>query len=150
MENERYISGIKSNLIIRDEFSNPGYIVYVTNRRIFGIKNVSITTHLISPHVYNPQQEGEIIKTPPNISELEINNDFSINKEDIRKIEIIRPESGGMLRKWTIVGTFSGLGSIKFIRQNDAYERLLLYEKGYPAIKEFFEKYLSRYLEIKE
>lgn len=149
-KNEWYIIGLKSNLIIRDEFSNPGYILHLTNRRILGLKNVSLSTSLLSPHIYNPHREGELISTISDISEIARNSDFAIPKEDIKKIQIIRPKSGGILKKWTVLGSFSGLGSINIVHKNGNYEKLLFYEKGYQIIKDFFEKYMPSFLEIQE
>jgi hypothetical protein len=147
--NERFIKGIKSNFVYKDAVSNPGFGFYITTVRIFGVKEVSIFTHLISPRVFNPSEDDEI-EGPLNIKDLERSCYFSLFKEELKKIELKKPKPHGKMIKWTIMGDFMGLGSITFYLTNNEKYSLLISDEGYPNIKNFFEKYASQYLQIIE
>ena len=146
---ERYISGIKSNHLYQDGISNPGFGLYLTNERIFGIKDVSLMTHLINPRIFSFRNDCEIIDHLE-ISTLEHSCHFSIKKDDLEKIELKKPK-GGKILKWTIMGDFMGLGSITFYSKSGQKKySLLLNNEGYSDIKQFLEKYTPQYLRIIE
>ena len=95
-QEEIYLGGFSSLHLRKDKFSSPGYGVYTTNKRIFGIKNIKLQLKMSALHFLGGVVLTSLIEkttqqlkedSKKNIEDLEKNKDFAVKKEEIAEIE---------------------------------------------------------------
>jgi hypothetical protein len=95
-QEEIYLGGFSSTHLRKDKFSSPGYGIYATNKRIFGLKNRNLQLKMLGLALVGGGALLSLIdkttqqlkdETKKNIEELERNKDFEVNKEEIAEIE---------------------------------------------------------------
>lgn len=104
MEKEKYVGGIRSSKFKkRKQFSIGGYGIYVTDKRLFGVKGSlkeslkdaakgSLLDILILPNISLSMTAQQVTKA---IEELENKKDIEMIKENISQIELKKPSALG-------------------------------------------------------
>lgn len=95
-ETETYLGGVAGATLARKGFGFGGYEIHATNRRVFGIRalrhlpeiyaGLFITGEFYPVHSVNPADKPQAI-----IHDLERRKEFSVGKEEVRELLLVKP-----------------------------------------------------------
>jgi hypothetical protein len=90
---ERYLGGLSSSKLSKGPL---GYGIYVTNKRLFGVRNWKAFASYMGAALLSPAMGLVILNQPSDegartIQKLEQEKDFVLIKEEISKLEILKP-----------------------------------------------------------
>jgi hypothetical protein len=92
-EEERYLGGLSSSKLVKGV---AGYGIHVTNQRIFGVRNLKALGSLMASMLVGAGATMVAMSLPSDesaraVAELEKNHDFVARKEDIARLELLKP-----------------------------------------------------------